>query len=760
MWLLGIGVIFAFYYNIVLLQPILWTLLGVLFSYVALYPPKVKVVKALVFLLGPHERLVDSDELYETDENATTFHIFVQAVLRFFRILIRVVFYAVVPSAGTTASSVYFSLLFRLMFVHFYTKTILTYFPHMNLLFLKVFFTLSVCGISLMFLNSLRRHVLLSKRRHMKRESNDDVPRSWTQTLFKTQDKLELLFDWFRKILAKIVLPNAHFIAALIVIACALIVISTIGVWTVYAFSDELVYLYRNIANLVRMINHYLSGFSAYTHYVDKAYAAASDYVTSSVLADSASAKTRDLYDFIAYIVSHQSDLIKSASAAVVTTDQVVPLSIAATTAAYNALAHCNTTLVAICKLNAVKFGNVSNLSNATRAIVATVNQDLESFMADPYSILNGFWEITDYYQDELKSGGTISKGGDYLLVGLNYMKDLIVQSGTISMTAIGSGVSVFTFLFDSALQALVYLTALFLLLQSNVGFYHYTAVLLHFIDPSTMLYRSIHRALRAILISSIKMAVFHASLAWLLYSVLDFPLVCIPTIVAFILGLVPVIDPVIVSAIPLPIWAYATGQSVVAIVVLAICFVVWWSVGSAIYAEIPDSSVWMTTFSVGLGISLFGARGVIIGPTIATIPFALYGLGNQYISSESLDARDNSSGVPAGFVDTLTTSMKLRESMIGDRSLSHQPPTVRRKKKKAEKRPQRMNSGDSLGRILNTSRGGATSSTNSSPVSMEKLIRGSGNPGNAETDRDRLFDYIMSTPKTGKSKRQTNIQS
>ncbi len=717
-----------------------------------------KVVKALVFLLGPHERLVDSDELYDTDENATTFQIFIQSVLRFFRILIRVLFYAIVPSAGTTASSVYFSLLFRLMFVHFYTKTILTYFPHMNLLFLKVFLTISVCGISLMFLNSMRRHVLLSKRRHMRRlsdPSNEPVPRTWTQTLFKTQDKLELMLDWFRKFLAKIFLPNAHFIAALIVISCALIVLSTIGVWTVYAFSDELVYLYRNIANLVRMINHYLSGFSAYTHYVDKAYSAASDYVTSTVLADSASAKTRDLYDFITYIVSHQTELIKTSMTSGQT--ETVPLSIAATTAAYNALAHCTSAMTSggICKLNAVKFGNVTSLSNATRAIVATVNQDLESFMADPYSILNGFWEITDYYQDELKSGGTISKGGDYLLVGLNYMKDLIVQSGTISLTAIGSGFSVFTFLFDSALQALVYLTALFLLLQSNVGFYHYTAVLLHFIDPSTMLYRSIHRALRAILISSIKMAVFHASLAWLLYSALDFPLVCIPTIVAFILGLVPVIDPVIVSAIPLPIWAYATGQSVVAIVVLAICFVVWWSVGSAIYAEIPDSSVWMTTFSVGLGISLFGARGVIIGPTIATIPFALYGLGNQYITSESADKRDSSSGVPAGFVDTLATSMKLRESMIGDRASSQQPPTVRRKKKKVEKRTQRMNSGDSLGQIVNPSRG-ATSSTNSSPVSMDRLIRGSGNPGDAETDRDRLFDYIMSTPKTGNSKGRT----
>ena len=724
-------------------------------------------MKALVFLLGPHERLVDSDELYgeDMDENATTFQIFSQSFVRFLRILLCIVFLVVIPSPGTTASSLYFALLFRLMFVHFYSKTILTYFPHMNWLFLRVFLTVCVCGTSLMFLNNMRRQVLVSKRRSMKQQaaaatnsfliSNDQVSRTWTQTLFNTQDRLEMMLNWVRKLAARVVLPNAHLIAALIVLSCALVILSTIGVWTVYAFSDEVVYLYRNIANLVRMINQYLSTFAAYTHYVDKAYAAASDYVTSTVLADSASAKTRDLYDFITYIVSHQSELIKAGgiSNAVATGNATIPLSIAATTAAFSALARCNATsaIPAICKLNAARSGTVSNLTNATRAIVATVNQDLESFMADPYSILNGFWEITDYYQDELKSGGTISKGGDYLLVGLNYMKDLIVQSGSISLTAIGSGFSVFTFLFDSALQALVYLTALFLLLQSNVGFYHYTAVLLHFIDPSTMLYRSIHRALRAILISSIKMAVFHGSLTWLLFSVLDFPLVCVPTIVAFILGLVPVIDPVIVSAIPLPIWAYATGQNVVAIIVLAICFVVWWSVGSAIYAEIPDSSVWMTTFSVGLGISLFGARGVIIGPTIATIPFALYGLGNQYISSAS----------PSGFVDTVASSMKLRESMISQRSSSQPPVAPRRRKKKSEKRTQRMNSGDSLGRIILNSTAGVTSSTNSSPISMDKLIRGSGNPGDAENDRERLFDYIMSTPKTGNSKRNSvSLQS
>ncbi len=576
------------------------------------------------------------------------------------------------------------------MFFHFYWKTVLLYFPDTNKYLLRGSVIASVVVVLVMFLENLRRSVMASKRRRLeKRKSGNLGDRTWSVTVFETQDKVMNFLESVRIFLAKWILPQSHLIAAVVVLLVSGVILSTFGLWFAYAFSDEIMYIYHNISHLIRTVNNYLNSFSVYTHYVDKAYHAVSEWVSSMVLADSASAKTRALYDYIAYMSAH-TDLFLNLPAVVSQCQQGAGL------------------FRDFCSLDTVKFGTVNQLGNATLAIVSAVNQDMDTLMENPYAPVQGFWELVDYYQEELQSGGTISKGGDYLLIGLNYLKQLLVHSGTISLSAIGSGFTVFTFLFDSVLQALVYLTALFLLLQSTLGFYHYTAVLLHFIDPSTMLYRAVHKALRAILLSSLKMAIFHAGLTWLLFSFFEFPLVCIPTLAAFILGLVPVVSPVIVIAIPLPLWVYAHEENVAAIFLLAVCFLVWWFVGPSIYAEIPDSSVWMTTFSVGLGISLFGARGVIIGPMIATIPFALYGLASNYISSgahRSLLSNPRISATPT------------RNSVQGrDRLMSGDFPSgavVRSKRRKSRGPPE---------------------------IGIEQLIKGS--------DREKLFDYIMTTPR------------
>ena len=709
-------VILGFYYNFVLLEPILWTLFGVLFSYVALYRPKVQVVRSLVYLFIPSRKVeVEPDD--EPSESWTG--IVLRALAQYLSLVWRVVLFCVVPSVGDAESSVYFSVLFRLMFLHFYHRTILGYFPETTGLLLKVVGIASAVIVVGRILHALRTNTLLAKRRKLRREKSSESPKSWAQRILVLQDHFDSALRWFRLFLARLILPRSHFIASVIVLLCALAVVGSLIAWTVYAFSDEVVYMYRNIASVVRLINAYLGRFASYSMYVDKAYAALSDWITGAVMADSASAKTRDLYDFFAFVSSNQKSLADLA------TVPVVSVSVAAASAAVSlANAGCvasNTTsemLRGLCGLNVVKASRVPQLGNATRAVLAAINQDLESIVDNPYCLLDGFWELTEYYHDELQSGGTISKGGDYLLTALNYLKDIVLRSGSISLTALGSGFSIFAFLFDSALQAVIYVTALFLLLQSSVGFYHYTAVLLHFVDPSTQLYRSLHRALRAILISSLKMAIFHAGFVWLLFSYSDSPLVVIPTIAAFVLGLVPVVSPVMVAAIPLPIFAYANDQNAWAIVVLSACFVVWWSVGTAIYAEIPDSSVWMTTFSVGLGISLFGPRGVIIGPAIATIPFALYGLGAQYITGAAREGRS-----------TFFVSRLLSTPRAGS--------LVNQRKRRSKKT------------ITATSSDGCASDGGGPPkqpsfgftVSLDELIK------DPVIDRARLFEVIMNTP-------------
>ncbi len=714
MWFLGICVVFGFYYNYVLLEPILWTLFGVLFSYVALYPLKVKVVKALVYTFIPSD---PKPEVADEDDHANHLTgIVMKAFGHYFYWTSRVFVFCVVPSVGDAPSNLYFSVLYRLMFAHLYSRAVVRYFPGTTGLLLKIFAVVSIVVIVGHILHQLRQSVLAAKRKKMKRDKSpppEGPSNGFTQRVLQLQDHMKEVYKWFRSFLARLILPHAHLIGALVVLLGALAVIGSLIAWTVYAFSDEVVYMYRNIAGVVRMINAYLSHFASYTLYVDKAYQAASDWISSAVMADSASAKSRDLYHFISFVAGHQKQL--SSFAPIASSSLGVTAASAAVTLATSTCLNLTQAIQAddlvqqLCKLEIVS--RIPHLGNATRVFVSAVNQDLDVFLDNPYSVVDSLWELTDYYHDELQSGGTISKGGDYLLIGLNYLKEIILRSGSISLNALGSGVSIFAFLFDSALQAIIYLTLLFILLQSNVGFYRYTAVLLHFVDPSSMLYRSIHKALRAILISSVKMAVFHAGFVWLLYSYSDSPLVCIPTIIAFILGLVPVMSPVIVAAIPLPIFAYAHGQNVWAIIILSACFVVWWSVGTAIYAEIPDSSVMMTTFSVGLGISLFGPRGVIIGPAIAIIPFALYGLGSQYISSRS------------GGRGTHHLQMRLNSTpRAGDQ--------LRRRKKGARK-----NSDNG-----NISSDGGGSSISLGTRSLENLIVGD--------DRKQVFEFIMNSTK------------
>lgn len=675
-------------------------------------------MKTLVYSLIPPNSKEDEDD---GDELSTSWSgIAIKTVGHYVYWMWRMLLFCVVPSVGDAPSNLYFSVLYRLIFAHLYSKVVVRYFPGATGILIKVFAITSLVVIIGHILHQVRKSVLAVKRRKMRRDKSPPpetgASSRFAQHILILQDHIKSVYEWVRAFLARLILPHAHLIAAIIVLLAGMALIGSLIAWTVYAFSDEVVYMYRNIASVVRMINAYLSHFASYTMYVDKAYAAASDWIASAVMADSASAKSRDLYNFIAFVANNQKQLsqfapVASSSLGVAAASAAVTLAESRCGAVDSAISVGGNSLIdQLCSLQIVD--RVPKLGNATRVIVSAANQDLDAFLEYPYSIVDSLWELTEYYHDELQSGGTISKGGDYLLTGLNFLKEIILRSGSISLTALGSGFSIFAFLFDSAFQAILYVTFLFILLQSSVGFYRYTAVLLHFVDPSAMLYRSLHRALRAILISSMKMAVFHAGFVWLVYSYSESPLVCIPTIIAFILGLVPVVSPVVVAAIPLPIYAYAHGQNVWAIIILSCCFVVWWSVGTAIYAEIPDSSYMMTTFSVGLGISLFGPRGVIIGPAIAIIPFALYGLGSAYISGRS---GSNARLFPA----------RLHSTPRGE---------IRKRRKGSRKNSDNGGFTSSDGAALKF----ASSATPLSPGSLSSLI--------GRNDREQVYDFIMNS--------------
>lgn len=65
----------------------------------------------------------------------------------------------------------------------------------------------------------------------------------------------------------------------------------------------------------------------------------------------------------------------------------------------------------------------------------------------------------------------------------------------------------------------------------------------------SQVCFYCLERVLRAILLSAVKMSVFHAAFTWLVCSWFGTPLVFVPTVIAGLMALVPISSPVTVSA-------------------------------------------------------------------------------------------------------------------------------------------------------------------------------------------------------------------
>ena len=76
--------------------------------------------------------------------------------------------------------------------------------------------------------------------------------------------------------------------------------------------------------------------------------------------------------------------------------------------------------------------------------------------------------------------------------------------------------------------QAVVFLTALFYLLSARTSFLEKTLHLFHFIDQDRVVADIGHKVVQAVLLSALKMSVFHALFTWLLYSWAEVPIIVV----------------------------------------------------------------------------------------------------------------------------------------------------------------------------------------------------------------------------------------
>merc|ERR1719387_1750842 len=95
--------------------------------------------------------------------------------------------------------------------------------------------------------------------------------------------------------------------------------------------------------------------------------------------------------------------------------------------------------------------------------------------------------------------------------------------------------------------HSIVFLSALYYLLSAEVSVEDYFRQILAPVDPSGSMVRMISMVVRRILASALRMSAFFALFTWLIYGAMDMPVVYVPTLIAGLIALVPVIDPVIV---------------------------------------------------------------------------------------------------------------------------------------------------------------------------------------------------------------------
>eukprot|EP00397_Hematodinium_sp_SG-2012_P005815 GEMP01005839.1.p1 GENE.GEMP01005839.1~~GEMP01005839.1.p1 ORF type:complete len:795 (+),score=139.79 GEMP01005839.1:303-2687(+) len=213
---------------------------------------------------------------------------------------------------------------------------------------------------------------------------------------------------------------------------------------------------------------------------------------------------------------------------------------------------------------------------------------------------------------------------------------------------------------FDFIIQALVFLTALFYLLRAQRSVLDYLDQLLQVIDSSGTLFDCCDRALRAVLVSALKMSLFHSGFTFLLFSFNELPVVFVPTALTTLISLVPLVPPVIVPALSVPyLWMH--GHMFQSGVAFLLSFCVWWSVPASIYAEIPKSHPWLTGLAVVLGVSHFGVRGAVLGPLLVTVPLICAELLVVFNESRPTEAGSVASSMAA--MRTSIASFRVRMS-------------------------------------------------------------------------------------------------
>ncbi|KAG1678138.1 Transmembrane protein 245 [Nymphon striatum] len=229
----------------------------------------------------------------------------------------------------------------------------------------------------------------------------------------------------------------------------------------------------------------------------------------------------------------------------------------------------------------------------------------------------------------------TVSAVMDSLWVVLRGNFSLIINLVTaiFSVLLVG-GTAVLNFFVNS----IIFFTALVYLLCASSTQYKPVQLAGNMLPSNggAALGEAFNEAVNSVFAATFKRALFYGMYTWLIHTVLAVQMVYIPSVLAAVLGAVPVLGtywacfPAIIEL------GLVNGDMISAIVMLVLSFVPMSFVDSAINAEIKSGHPYLTALAIAGGVFCLGMEGALIGPILLCLLSVVFKMYGAFMSEQS----------------------------------------------------------------------------------------------------------------------------
>ncbi|XP_059481868.1 transmembrane protein 245 isoform X2 [Neocloeon triangulifer] len=204
----------------------------------------------------------------------------------------------------------------------------------------------------------------------------------------------------------------------------------------------------------------------------------------------------------------------------------------------------------------------------------------------------------------------------------------------TILSIVLGGGTAVLNFV----LSMVVFLTALFYLLNSSGALYKPVELITNFSSTNGKRFgEAFEAAVNGVFKASFKMAVFYGSWTWLIHNLFHVKIVYLPSVLAAVLGAVPFLGTYWAS-LPATLELWLAQDRGFEAILLLVCHLLPASiVDTTIYSEIRGGGhPYLTGLAVAGGILCLGVEGAIIGPLLLCSLFVAVNMSGTLIKEKS----------------------------------------------------------------------------------------------------------------------------